>query len=185
MRKSIVSFENVYNEIFTKIIRNRMQALKYFKLIVPRRASFSSRRLQALTSTYTSNNLEHLVLNNSTIKELFYLLAYLLSLTSIDIHSLNNGQPGRLSKKTRIMNLKIIIKQRSGVTFGNLTGLLSEMPQLKTFSLKAFSDDFVDGDKWKHVIEKSLPFLMKFRFEFRIYEASGIDEILSTFQTDF
>lgn len=71
------------------------------------------------------------------------------------------------------------------VTFEKLTILLINAPQLRTFVLEACGKDFADGNKWQDLIEKHLSSLKNFRFEFCIYKSDNIDEIWSTFQSDF
>ncbi|CAF4619669.1 unnamed protein product, partial [Didymodactylos carnosus] len=103
----------------------------------------------------------------------------------LNIHSLCGGSTIHLTRKATIINLKI--KTKSNVTFENLAELLIEMPQLKTFSLIAFGEDFADGHEWKQLIESHFPFLTKFRFAIgiNIIKLDAINQILSTFQTNF
>ncbi|CAF1343786.1 unnamed protein product [Didymodactylos carnosus] len=181
IRKMPISYKHIYSILFRMIICNQIPALKYLKLIVPNRILF----IPGPELIIPSNNLEHLVLNYCTIKDVFDLLHYMCNLNSLNIHSLHEGSICHLARKATIIDLKI--KTKSDVTFKYLTVLLIEMPQLKTFSLKAFGEDFADGHKWKRLIESHFPFLTKFRFiiGINIVNLDAINQILSTFQTDF
>ncbi|UJR18514.1 hypothetical protein I4U23_005421 [Adineta vaga] len=185
IRKVEISYQPVYNNLFTMIIRKRIPALKYLKLVVPRRAQFIPRFLSSSMLNSASDNLDHLTLNCSTISELFSLFGFLHNLDSISIDCLFTGRRDCSLTKTKITHLKIKMGRSSDVTLNDLTVLLTNTPQLKTFSLQAFGRDYADGNKWEHIIENNIPLLTKFRFEFRIFGVIDIDEIMLTYQTNF
>ena len=90
IRKSTVSFDQTFKELFNMIICNKIPMLKYLKLIVPCRLSCIQRIYRERTM-FISNMLKNLVLNVSKIEELFTLFPFLPSLISISIHSLRDG----------------------------------------------------------------------------------------------
>ena len=124
----------------------------------------------------------------STIRELFTLFLYLPNLTNIYIHRLyvDREFSNSLPRKTRTTHLKIKLATLwSSDTFEKLKLLLLGMPELKVLSIEASGKDFPDGHQWKHLTEENIPFLTKFRFEFRMESTAITDELLSTFRTNF
>ncbi|CAF1372616.1 unnamed protein product [Adineta ricciae] len=184
IRKVEISYPEVYNNLFNMIICKNIPALKYLRLTVPCRVHFRPSR-SSLSLPTPSNNLEQLILNPATSAELSSLFRFLPSLNRVSADSFYFGHLHDFPTKTKITHLKIRVNRSSDATLDNLAVFLAETPQLKSFSLRAFNRHFADGNKWEHIIQKNIPLLKKFQFEFLISEVIDIDKIMTTFQTNF
>jgi len=185
IRKTDICYTDIYQQIFDIIGSNKMPSLKYLKLISQDQMLFI--RPISLSAASIQNNLEYLTLERCKIIDLLNLYDYLPNLKKVYVHSLEvNERPSNSSQtKTKATNLKIEIKQWSSETFDNLAVLLAQMPELKILSIKAFGKNVPSGQKWEHLIQRNIPHLKKFRFEFRMRDIADFNMIWSTFETVF
>ncbi|CAF1548570.1 unnamed protein product [Didymodactylos carnosus] len=89
------------------------------------------------------------------------------------------------------IHLKHLIIHDFMGSFDSLEILLKKIPNLKSLTISAYSDneeDIIDACRWQHLITSSLPFLDVFKFMFSVLFLSEIYDIgnrLLPFQSDF
>lgn len=171
-----------------KIILFQIKTLKYFQcnLRLPIHHSIT------LDSSVVKSSIEYFQFMNLSFDRLEYLYLNTTKLKSISIQipPLSYYSFQQVKSFNQLTSLKLMNVNSKG-TFNLVFHHIAVFSQLKQLELKGnfvYEKDFIDGDRFQHLIRQCFSRLKIFRFYFTIYNwnsSANVEDFIKSFSTDF
>ncbi|UJR06692.1 hypothetical protein I4U23_010978 [Adineta vaga] len=147
---------------------------------------------QSISKSILNSSLIYLTISKCSLNVLFDLLNNTSQLQYLKIKLVKYDNSNTITKSINYNNnhasyLKTLIIDGFQCEINDLMTLLQQTSNLEKFTIRYYTDgSIIDANRWEYLIKNYLSHLKIFKFEFKFFNSTNIDEtILKEFQNDF